>query len=168
MRLSTYALTFLLAATPMLLTGCAGGGGTDSQPPAASVPPVVELAEPVQILAKLHGTQKQIDSYGLGILDAEAVAGLGLFEDFAEIGVSVDLAVHSVVLFSLGEQNTGGFSADINGLQIKGDELYVQGTAIAPGSDAVVTQALTYPYCVVAVPKLPAGLTLLSDITSLP
>lgn len=164
--LPTFAVAALIC-TPLWLTGCAGGSGDQSNA-AESAPAAKIMAQGVPILGKASGDQLPIQSHGLGILDAEAIAGLGLEEAFANQGFTLDLSKHSVVLFSLGEQPTGGFSADINGLQLKGQQLYVQATAVAPGPDSVVAQALTNPYCAVAVDKLPSGLTVLSDITSLP
>lgn len=165
MRLLTVALTATLTCTPLLLIGCAGGGSSSSDT-SESVPAVKVFAEPVSIIAKVSGDELPIESHGLGVLDQDAIDGLGLSAAFANDGVTLDPAMHSVVLLSLGQQNTGGFEADITGLQLKGDQLYVQGTAVAPGDAA--TQVITYPYCAVAVKKLPAGVKVLSDITSLP
>lgn len=170
MRLLTFALAATFTAFPLLSIGCAGGGSsaTTTATAAPEPAPVAKFAEPVEILVKVSGEELPLESHGLGLLDRDAVEGLGLDAAFAEAGVAVDLNVHSVMLFSLGQQSTGGFAADINALQLKGDQLYVQGTAVAPGPDAVTTQAITFPYCAVAVEKLPAGVTILSDITSLP
>ncbi|MBB6429584.1 protease complex subunit PrcB family protein [Algisphaera agarilytica] len=168
MRLLTVALAATLTCTPMLMLGCAGGGSSASSSTAEeTAPPAKVFASPVQIIAKVSGDQMPIESHGVGILDQAAVAGLGLDAAFADAGVPVDLGVQSVVLFSLGQQATGGFAADITGLQLKGDTLYVQGTAEAPASGDAATQAITFPYCAVVTPKLPEGLTVLSDITSL-
>lgn len=165
MRLLTVALTATLTCTPLFLIGCAGGGSSSSEA-SESAPAVKAFAEPVSIIAKVSGDKLPIESHGLGLLDADALDGLGLREAFADAGADIDLGVHSVLLLSLGKQNTGGFAADITDLQLKGDRLYVQGTAVAPG--AAASQVITYPYCAVAVEKLPAGVTILSDITSLP
>ncbi|MEM9417555.1 MAG: protease complex subunit PrcB family protein [Planctomycetota bacterium] len=166
MRLLTVALAASLTCTPLLMIGCAGGGSTSASTTEAAPPPKA-FAQPVEIIVKVSGNQMPIESHGVGLLDEDAVDGLGLRAAFAEAGVPVDLSVQSVVLFSLGQQATGGFAADITGLQLKGDTLYVQGTAEAPASGDSATQALTFPYCAVLTPKLPAGLTVLSDITSL-
>lgn len=170
MRLPTAATAVLAATlmcTPLLLTGCAGGASsTESE--AAAPAPAPAFAEPVTIITKVSGDQLPIESYGLGLLDDDALDGLGLRAAFADAGVPVDLSVQSVLLLSLGQQSTGGFAADITGLQLKGDELYVQGTAVAPGPNAVTSQQITYPYCAVVTVKLPEGVELLSDITSLP
>jgi len=168
MRLLTAVPALFIAALtccPLLLIGCAGGESSKASAPA---PEAKAMAEAVPIIAKVSGDQLAIESHGLGVIDAEAFDGLGLRSAFAQAGADVDFSRHSVVLFSLGQQPTGGFSADINGLQLKGQQLYVQGTAVAPGPNATTTQAVSYPYCAVAIDQLPAGVTLLSDITSLP
>lgn len=168
MRLLTAVPAFLAATmtcTPLLLTGCAGGS---SPTPTEPAPVVKTLAEAVPIIAKVSGDRLPIESHGLGVINESTFDGLGLREVFAQAGADIDFSQHSVILFSLGQQPTAGFSADINGLQLKGKQLYVQGTAVAPGPNAVTTQAITYPYAAVAVEKLPSGVTLLSDITSLP
>ncbi|MEM9883250.1 MAG: protease complex subunit PrcB family protein [Planctomycetota bacterium] len=147
----------------LVLTGCrSGDAGLDDGP---STEP---LASGVVILAQVAGTDLPIETYGLGLVDPGAFGQLGLDEKFTELEVGVDFDMHSVILLSLGQQPTGGYSAEITGLQLKGDLLYVQATAVAPGPDDATTKAITYPYSAVAVPKLPGGLTLLSDITSLP
>lgn len=166
MRSMTFAFATLLMTGSLVLVGCAGSNPSESEPPMADAPK--PMADSVPILGKVAGDQLPIKSHGLGTIDQAAFDSLGLREKFEAEGVAVDFSKHSVVLFSLGEQPTGGFAADINGLQIKGNQLYIQATAIAPGDGATTTQALTYPYCAAAVEKLPAGLTVLSDITSLP
>lgn len=165
MRLTTtLLLTTLLAVA--LLTGCSGTKAK-TKAPAADREPVSRQAEGVQILGKIAGSDLNLSSYYLGVLDAAAVQQFNLAPRFAAQGVTLDVDQHSVVLFSLGTQPTAGFEADILAMQRKGSQLYVQGTAAAPGSDTAVAQQLTTPFCAVAVAKLPSNLTVLSDITSL-
>lgn len=168
MRPKTFAFATVLMTAPILLGGCAGSSSSEPAPEAEMTETVKPMADSVPILGKVAGDQLPIQSHGLGTINESTFDSLGLREKFSEEGVEVDFTKHSVVLFSLGQQPTGGFAADINGLQIKGDQLYVQATAIAPGKDEAATQAQTNPFCAAAVEKLPAGLTVLSDITSLP
>ncbi|MEL7087714.1 MAG: protease complex subunit PrcB family protein [Planctomycetota bacterium] len=168
MRLTTtLLLTTLLAVA--LLTGCSGSKASTSADGSgpADTAPVSSQAEGVAILGKVAGSDLNLTSYYLGVLDDAAVAQFNLAPQFAERGVALDLDQHSVVLFSLGEQTTAGFEADILAMQRKGNELFVQGTAAAPSPDAAVAQQITTPFCAVAVAKLPANLTVRSDITSL-
>lgn len=72
--------------------------------------------------------------------------------------VDVDFDDHSMVVLALGEQPTTGWAARIRGVQHAGDELYVQGTAQAPGAEDAVGQSLTYPVAAVIVRKLDTDL----------
>jgi len=161
-----------LAATALALTCstlAAGLIGCNTNPaPAADPSPAPVLASHVPIVAKVSSTDLVIEESTLELLTAEQFDALGLRPLFEQQGVEVDFEAHSVLLFALGQQNSGGFAADIIALQVKADLLYVQGTAIAPGPNEPATQALTYPACAVALPKQPDGLELRSDITSLP
>jgi len=162
MKTSPLLLASIIAVAG-LLTGCAG-----STPKSQPVEKTKPLADNVKILGKITGNQLKTNRYKLMVVDRASFTKLGLAELFADSGVEVDLDKHSVILLALSEQATGGYSADITALQIKGQELYIQTTSVAPGPNDMVTQALTYPFCAVAVDKLPAGLTLHSDNTSLP
>ncbi|MEM7624973.1 MAG: protease complex subunit PrcB family protein [Planctomycetota bacterium] len=165
MRLTnTLLLTALLAVA--MLTGCSGSKASSDNTTSAPAP-VVWQAESVPILGKIGGINLDLTDYSLDVLEAAAIDELQLAPRFAEQGVVLDLDQHSVILFSLGEQPTAGYAADILALQLKGSELYVQGTAAAPKPDTAVAQQLTTPFCAVAVPKLPGNLTVRSDITSL-
>ncbi|MEO1237961.1 MAG: protease complex subunit PrcB family protein [Planctomycetota bacterium] len=154
----------VVSAFALVLWGCAGSGGDNDAGPAT----VQALATSAPILGQVSGDEPAIQSYGLGVLDPAAFADLGLDTKFVDQGVKVDFARHSVILLSLGEQPTGGYAAEITALQVKGNEVFVQATATRPGPEATVTQAITYPYAAVATEKLPAGVVLRSDITSLP
>ncbi len=64
---------------------------------------------------------------------------------------SVDFASESVVFLLAGEKPTGGWSVEPRGATIEGDVLVVDAAIHGPARDAFVTEALTYPYAVVAV-----------------
>lgn len=165
MRLTTtLLLTTLLAVA--LMTGCSGSKSSTTSEPVVT-PPVAYQAQNVAILGKVAGNDLNLTNYYLGVLDAAAVEKLNLAARFAEKGVVLDPQQHSVVLLSLGEQPTAGFAADVVAIQSKGSQLFVQGTASAPSPDTAVAQQLTTPFCAVAVNRLPANMTVLSDITSI-
>lgn len=63
----------------------------------------------------------------------------------------VDFATDAVVFIFAGERNSGGYSVVTRGATIEGETLLVDGEVQGPPRDAVVTQALTYPYAVIAV-----------------
>ncbi|MEM8737953.1 MAG: protease complex subunit PrcB family protein [Planctomycetota bacterium] len=152
----------LLIACLTAASGCTPQTTSDAAP---APPP---RAVPVEILSQAAGQNLSVDAYGLNLIDRRAFTDLGLAAVFSEQGFEVDFQSHSVVLLSLGEQPSGGYSAQITALQRKGPELFVQATAVAPGPSDVVTTQMTTPYTAVVTPKLPSNLKLRSDITSLP
>jgi hypothetical protein len=189
MRLLPFALGPAMLSL-VLLPGCAGSG--DAEAPTARTGPSSTApadpadqadtraeagtseamtrnsagVEPVSILAKVTGSQLPISDPMLGRVNDAAVAQLGLIDVFADEGLELDPSKHSVILLSLGEQATGGYTADIESLQLKGNELFVKGTASAPGGEGSATQATTYPFCAVAIDQLPSGVKVRSDIRS--
>ena len=130
-----------------LLTGC------ESIP---SLPP----AEPVTILDAQRGDDPALEVGMVKLFkswdELESMGAVSLAE------LTVDFAQADVVLFALGVQPTGGYWADITGVQKVGEVLYVQCTVNAPGEDQMVTQAITHPYCVATITKTTAT-TVLSD-----
>lgn len=71
----------------------------------------------------------------------------------------LDFAGQSVVVASLGEKNTGGYSVEVTGVELVNGKLKVTVHESKPGPGAMVTQALTQPYHIVRIPKVPAGTT---------
>jgi hypothetical protein len=72
---------------------------------------------------------------------------------------ALDFAGQSVIVASLGEKNTGGYSVEVTGVELVGSKLKVTVRESKPGPGQFVTQALTQPYQVVRIPKVPAGTT---------
>ena len=56
-----------------------------------------------------------------------------------------------------GEKPTGGYSLEVGSARLEGDRVTVRLTLEEPPRDAVVTQALTYPYAVAVVRGLDPG-----------
>lgn len=63
--------------------------------------------------------------------------------------VTTDEGTYVVVY--LGERNSGGYGVEVSAVYIVNDEMLVDAQEIAPGKDAMVTMAITYPYTVVKV-----------------
>ena len=162
MRLTTLPLLVLC----LTVVGCAGS--KDTSPSVDTGAGVDAMAKAVPIVAEISGDQLPIENYSVTIVDRGAYDQLNLAPMFEEAGVQVDPAKHSIVLLSLGQQDTAGYKAEITALQLKGNLLFVQGTAAAPAEDSQNAQQITYPFSAVAVEKLPAEVTVRSDITSLP
>lgn len=53
------------------------------------------------------------------------------------------------VVAGYGEQQSGGFSIQVNEFYETANAIYIDTTLIGPGEGDVVTQALTYPYVVI-------------------
>ncbi|MDF2626653.1 MAG: hypothetical protein K0R39_484 [Symbiobacteriaceae bacterium] len=70
---------------------------------------------------------------------------------------AMDFTQHSVLAVYMGEKNTGGHSIEITGVEVSGGKLKVTVQQTTPGPGAMVTQALTQPYHMVQIPKVPAG-----------
>lgn len=64
---------------------------------------------------------------------------------------AVDFASESVVFLLAGSKPTGGWSVEARGATLDGETLVVDAPIKAPPPDAIVTQAFTSPFAVVAV-----------------
>jgi hypothetical protein len=64
---------------------------------------------------------------------------------------AVDFANESVVFLLAGPKPTGGWTIDARGATIEGETLVVDASVKAPPPGAIVTQAFTSPWVVVAV-----------------
>lgn len=64
---------------------------------------------------------------------------------------AIDFATESVVFIFAGERNTGGYSIVVRDAAVDGETLLIEGEVKGPPPEAIVTQALTYPYAVFAV-----------------
>ena len=87
------------------------------------------------------------------IAAADAASYQGLWPSTAGGGEppAVDFASESVVFLLAGERPTGGWSVEPRSAAIEGDVLVVDAAIQGPAPDAFVTEALTYPYAVIAV-----------------
>lgn len=131
-------LALALLIGPALVTmGCKTGGASDAV-----------LADPVAILDSKTGNSDALKSIGVQLVKTqeqyEALGDAAIFAD-------VDFEANDLIIVSLGEQATGGYSVEISALQLEGETIVVVGKASAPGADAVVTQALTYPYAAAVI-----------------
>lgn len=64
---------------------------------------------------------------------------------------SVDFSKDAVVFLFAGTRSTGGYSIEVRGATVEGEQLIVDAVVHGPPSGSMVTQALTMPYAVVAV-----------------
>ena len=54
-----------------------------------------------------------------------------------------------------GQKSTGGYGIRITDLGINGDRLYIVAEETSPAEDAMVTEAIDYPYCVLELDRMP-------------
>ena len=74
------------------------------------------------------------------------------------IGASVSDSGEGAYLAAYwGEKSTGGYSLEVRSARLEGDRVAVRLILEEPPPDAVVTQALTYPYAVAVVRDLDPG-----------
>lgn len=63
----------------------------------------------------------------------------------------IDFAKESMVILLAGQRRTGGWRVGPRGVTLEGTTLVVDAEIVGPPPDAIVTQALTSPYAVIAV-----------------
>ncbi|QDU32026.1 hypothetical protein KS4_00540 [Poriferisphaera corsica] len=127
------------------VAGCANS-------PKAAEGPEHSMSEPVAIKKAQAGSDEALNTAGVQVVNSDV--------ELNELGADLDLQPNfdeeSVVIVSLGEQNTGGYWVEITGVQQVGDTLYVQGVANQPAEDEMTTQVIEYPYAAVVVDKVDA------------
>jgi hypothetical protein len=62
-----------------------------------------------------------------------------------------DIANSNYVILSMGEKNTGGYSIEIEKVEETDKNIIITVKEKNPAPDAMVTQAITYPYTVVKI-----------------
>jgi hypothetical protein len=70
---------------------------------------------------------------------------------------AVDFSTSSVVAVYMGQQRSGGYSVEVTGAELTNGTLKVTVRQTSPGPGSMVTMALTQPYHLVRIPKVPAG-----------
>lgn len=58
----------------------------------------------------------------------------------------IDLSSYTVIILGLGTRPTGGYSIEVTSVYLNDETLMVEFAEHVPPADAMVTQALTYPY----------------------
>ncbi|MFA9477260.1 protease complex subunit PrcB family protein [Phycisphaerales bacterium AB-hyl4] len=155
-RFASIGLPLLMLA---LMVGCGGNNDRTDIPGGEAF----QGARAVPVVEQVHGNDSALDEPTIRLIqDRNALDELGV-EELSNL--EVNFSEYDVIVFALGEQPSGGYWAHISGVQQVGEVLYVQGTANQPGEDQAATQALTYPFAAVVIPKTDAATTL-SDIDS--
>lgn len=66
----------------------------------------------------------------------------------------IDFSREGVLFLAAGERPTGGYQVTVKSIRQNGDALVVEAPVEPPPPDTMVTQALTSPFVVVAIPKV--------------
>jgi hypothetical protein len=139
--------------------------GTAQSPPAAPADPVVATPATGQALAF---TSVQRGAYS-GVTERKAVLisdEVGWRSNWQQLTArqvpapeapAMDFSQHSVLAVYMGEKNSGGYAVEITGVEVAGGKLKVTVRQTSPGPGAMVTQALTQPFHMVRIPKVPDG-----------
>ncbi len=145
-RARTIALLLLLAC------GCSAGNG--SEPSADNPSETTEAPRDLRVERISSGAPGQGPGQPRVILAPSAAALSGATgANVPDSGEGTYLAAY------WGERPTGGYSLAVESARLEGDRVTVRLLLEEPPRDAVVTQALTYPYAVAVVRDLdPRGM----------
>jgi PrcB C-terminal len=139
-----------IALLLMLVTGCSIGN--DSDPPGGNASETVEtLEEPRDLrVERISSSAPGQGPEQPRVIVAPSAAALS-----EAIGASVPDSGEGTYLAAYwGEKPTGGYSLAVESARLEGDRVTVRLVLKEPPRDAIVTQALTYPYAVVVVRNL--------------
>jgi hypothetical protein len=146
----------------------APGAGVNPSTPVTAPPPAPKEVVQVQILsvtplskgAHSGVTQRQ------AVLVTDEQAWQTLWKQHASRVVepppapAIDFSQVSVLAVYMGEQRTGGHSVEVTSVQKENNVLTVTVRETRPGPGTITTMALTQPYHLVTIPKVPANTTL--------
>ena len=129
----------------VLAVGCAAGDGPEpSSDDSNETTEAAETLRVVQISSEAPGQGPQ----GPRVILSPSAAGLE-----RETGASApsDVGRGTYLAAYWGEKPTGGYSLGVKSARLEGDRVTVRLALEEPPPDAIVTQALTYPYAVAVV-----------------
>lgn len=84
---------------------------------------------------------------------AQLLLSLNIEEETVQKLKDVDLNKHTILALHMGQKNTGGFSIEVSNVEENGDTTYVTVAEESPEPGAMVTMALTNPYCIAVIDK---------------
>lgn len=151
----------LYALILLLLAGCAGADpGTPEDPPSNEASEGTRTTDGGGGDETTAGGSRPVaarelasGSFGQGAARPEVRVARSASALTAELGESVRDRGPGVYLAALwGRKNTGGYSVRLAGARRQDGEVVVRLSLERPPPDAMVTQALTYPYVYVYVP----------------
>lgn len=165
--LSSSALSVLLAVTFLMAGSGCSSPASDEEGPSGPDAPVQTIAyeslaqSAVELETIDQGTRAQFaEGTQRVIRDQETIETfwrqLHANADAAASPPAIDFSTEMVLAVVLGERPTGGYSVDIASVTRNTNPTVVRAfvTEVQPGSDCVVTQAITVPYHLVKVDVL--------------
>ena len=139
-----------IALLLMLVTGCSIGN--DSDPPGGNAS---ETAETPEEPRDLRVERISSSAPGQGPEQPRVIVAPSATALSEAISASVPDSGEGTYLAAYwGEKPTGGYSLTVESARLEGDRVTVRLVLKEPPRDAIVTQALTYPYAVVVVRNL--------------
>lgn len=124
-----------------LVVGIAGAGDGGQQPVTSWVGNNSSMSEPREVVIRNPKDWQQLWKKIHGTLEPMPPVP------------EIDFSSHMVVGYFLGQRSTGGFSVSIEDFVETGDEITVNISTTSPGRNGIVSQALTSPYAIQAIPK---------------
>jgi hypothetical protein len=135
--------------------GLAGGCATDASDPAGASAAQTAGGTVVQVRTLRSGSQSAaVPEKARPVLVRRSDDYPGTWE--ATVGHAhelpgVDFQSEAVVVLLAGSKPTGGWGIDVRGARLEGRTLVIDAPVKAPPPDAIVTQAFTSPFAVIAV-----------------
>ncbi len=108
------------------------------------------------ILHKSEHGGKEEKSYDIIKTNSERsqlLLNLNLDEETLQQLKDVDLNKHTLLALHMGQKNTGGFSIGVSDVEENSNTTYVTVEQETPEPGAMVTMALTSPYCIAVIDK---------------
>jgi hypothetical protein len=123
----------------LLLAGCSAGDGSE---------------EPRDLRVERISS----DAPGQGPRQPQAVVATSAAALSGEVGANVPNSGSGTYLAAYwGEKPTGGYSMSVRSARLEGSRVTVRLALREPPRDAILTQALTYPYAVAVIRELDPG-----------
>ena len=176
LMMSAISLLFIVGVAAGCTGGNNGGGAGDSSTEDTNVPP--ETSRTNATTEEADGTTEaiggttvnsttsetgsvsleQISSGTMGPEKRQILAASSAAELSAALGLRVpDSGEGTYVAVVWGEKPTGGYTVDFGSVSVKGVRLEIGVDLKDPPSDAMVAQALTYPYAVAVLRGVDLG-----------
>jgi hypothetical protein len=75
------------------------------------------------------------------------------WKDAIGVSSSIDFSENTVLLISMGQRMTGGFTVQVKTIIEKANKIIAMVEFIAPGKNCITFQAVTYPQLLVMIPQ---------------